>query len=310
MTQKNDGDIPVYAAKLGYACGSTIRGASHEADQSPCQDAYSIWTGSFAGKSSMILAVADGHGAEKHDRSQYGSFWAVKAAVDVLISLQASSGDDVVSLTNNFKSNFPRLVARKWRELVKEDDEKRTGQLEPKENKLEHLENTEEDLQKIYSRYGTTLLVAFIISDMVLAAKIGDGNILFVRSPDTTEDLFEERADIVGVETDSLSSSDAQLLFQTVKKGDGGLLILSTDGLFNAFKDKDQFHLFSQSLLDRISEYGIKNVSSSIPDWLHKYSKEGSGDDITLVLAYVEPEPVHTEPNVKVSSDNPDDIGE
>ncbi|RJP92428.1 MAG: protein phosphatase 2C domain-containing protein [Desulfobacteraceae bacterium] len=271
-------ELPIYEASLGHAFGCSVKGSSHELNQLPCQDAYSIWTGASSGNPYIILAVADGHGDKKHDLSQYGSFLAVKAAIDEMLSFCATFGlDDPAVFKKAFKSDFPRRLCRKWRGLVKEDAAERLK------------EEMDSDEQKIVSRYGTTLLVAFIMADSILMAQIGDGDILFVRNDSWIESIFDEDSGLIGSETYSLSSPDAHKLLQTaiIDRGDGGLLILATDGLSNAFADQNQFHVFSHSLLDRIKEYGMQAVSSSVPAWLNKYSHEGSGDDITLALNYI-----------------------
>ena len=69
---------------LGWAFGCSRTGASHVRKDRPCEDAFAIWSGSAGAVPCIALAVADGHGDPRHDRSRTGSALAVLSAVDEL----------------------------------------------------------------------------------------------------------------------------------------------------------------------------------------------------------------------------------
>jgi len=281
---------PTQSTDIGYAFGCSRTGASHIRINQPCQDAYSIWSGSIAASPLMIIAVADGHGDQRHDQSQYGATLAVKAATDELFDLFSHFGleEATTALKSNFKSDFPRLVERRWRNSVLQDAQVRLN-----------LETDSVDEGSLYSRYGTTLLVALVMPNVVLIGQIGDGDVLFVRADGTVDRPFQRDISLVGTVTHSLSSQDA-LLWQTATREieEDNVLMLSTDGLFNAFADEEQFQLHATSLSERISKYGVGAVYSKLPEWLDDYSIKGSGDDITLAVAYIRPA------NLKRSEEN------
>lgn len=276
-------ELPIYDESLGWVFGCSRRGASHIRSETPCQDAYSIWSGSASGTPCLIVAVADGHGDKRHDLSQYGASLAVKAGVDELFSFYVHFGleGSPSALKRNFKADFPRRVGGRWRNYVGEDAEVRLGL---------HLADSPDENHTLFTRYGTTLLTALVTSDALLIGQIGDGDVLLVRSNESVDCPFQKDANLVGTETYSLSSREAHQLWQTatLERGDGGLLLMATDGLTNAF-DEAQFHIFARSLQDRINQFGMLKVAASIPHWLDSYSEKGSGDDITLTLVCINP---------------------
>lgn len=293
-------ELPIYDGDLGWAFGCSRRGASHIRSETPCQDAYSIWSGSAWGTPYLIVAVADGHGDERHDLSQYGSALAVKGAVDELLSLHVHFDlkETSSALMSSFKADFPRRVGRRWRRYVLEDIEAHRaakGSVDSqKVRQVSDSSNRSDAGQEIFSRYGTTLLTGLVTQDTVLIGQIGDGDILLIRPDGSLELPFQRDMTPVGTATYSLSSPEASKLWQTatLERGEGGLLLMVTDGLANAFTDETQFHIFAKSLQNRINQFGMPKVAASIPHWLESYSERGSGDDITLTLVCINPEPV------------------
>jgi serine/threonine protein phosphatase PrpC len=242
-----------------------------------------MWSSSVSGQPCLAVAVADGHGDERHDRSEYGAALAVRTAIDELSTLFVHSIADSAQarLANDFKSDFPRRVGRRWREAVTDDGRRRTPE----------LADAQREDSGLYVRYGTTLLAALLVCDTLLVGQVGDGSILLVRPDGEVECPLAGDGDDVGTVTDSLCSPDAHLRWRTaaLRPGAGGLLLLATDGLTNAFADDGQWHTFARSLAGRLSNYGPGPVASTLAEWLDGYSEHASGDDVTLAVAVVRP---------------------
>src|SRR5512136_1291357 len=164
--------VPVSVPPLGWACGCTRRGSSHARDGRPCQDAHALWSSSFLGEPLLVLAVADGHGGERHDLSHCGAALAVQAAVgEVIASRPAPSGDGGVQPGPRGRGEgFHHRITGRWKEEVRADAERRTG-----------IPVGEEAGKELFSRYGSTLLVAVIDGSEGWVGRIGDGDILLVR---------------------------------------------------------------------------------------------------------------------------------
>jgi len=267
---------------LGWAFGCSRTGASHRKAQKSCEDAYALWSGSVGAEPCIALAVADGHGDPRHDRSRTGAALAVQAAIAELISFHRAYSDGTIprqQIRAGFKTDFPRLVTRRWRDLVVQD--------------TSCLEDPVSGTDLTYTRYGTTLLAALVIPDSILLAQIGDGDLIIVRPGGTIEIPLPNDPNLAGNETYSLSSSNAHLLWRTatVDRGNGGILLGATDGVSDSFNgsESEEFSVFIHSLADRIRTYGIEPVATAMSGWLDRFSEIASGDDMTLVWACIRP---------------------
>lgn len=260
-----------------------------------------LWSWSVAGTECMVAAVADGHGSKQYDRSHIGAALAVRAAADELLLLQSRMGtqlesrpqlaQDVVELAKAFRSDFPRRLARRWRHSV-EDDILFRG----------------EDPQQIAGssgnfcrRYGTTLLCVWVSPQVILVGQIGDGDILFLRPDSSVETPIAVNDRQVGGETDSLSSTEAPLLFQTavLNHNSQGVLLLASDGLSNALEDGGLNDVV-RTVRQRVRNGQISQLASWFPGYLDQCSRTGSGDDITVAaLVICPPAP---QPTLKAAS--------
>jgi Serine/threonine protein phosphatase len=275
------GFFPVHGADLGWAFGCSRRGASHLRKGKPCQDSYALWSGIVGESSHLVAAVADGHGDHLHDLSQRGSSLATRTAVLELLSTGFGAEEE-------FARFFPKRMTDRWRRCVEADVEDRLGTT---------LQDRNRDAE--IRRYGTTLLAARVSPGEIHLAQIGDGDILLLGSDDRLSYPLAVEQELIGLSTYSLASRNAVSLWRTavLPRGEGGLLLLASDGLSDSFGGSDhaEFQRFVRSLRQRIDEYGIGKVAGSLPHWLSQFSERGSGDDITLVLADILPAPAECE---------------
>jgi serine/threonine protein phosphatase PrpC len=99
----------------------------------------------------------------------------------------------------------------------------------------------------------------------------------------------------------------------TLDRGSGGILIMATDGVSDSFdaSQGEEFLKFVTSLADRVKQYGIQNVADALSGWLDRYSELASGDDMTLVLACINPEenPANADPPNEPAAQNPGSWG-
>ncbi|MDD1678950.1 MAG: protein phosphatase 2C domain-containing protein [Methanomicrobiales archaeon] len=287
---------PVHGADLGWAFGCSRRGASHLRKGKPCQDAYALWSGNAQEFPHLIAAVADGHGDSLHDLSQIGASLATQVAVQELLAINTGERKET---EGEFSRTFPYRVTERWRSCVEADAVRRVGA---------PAQDAEKD--SLIRRYGTTLLAARVSASSILLSQIGDGDIVLLGSDARLSYPLATEQDLIGLSTYSLASRNAISLWKTavLPRGGGGLLLLASDGLSDSFggSDHPEFQRFVHSLRERIDEYGIGKVASSLPSWLSQFSERGSGDDITLVLADILPSPDEEETE-KTGTEDTDD---
>lgn len=185
---------------LGWAFACSRTGASHLRAGKVCQDAYALSSGSVAGTSFLVAAVADGHGDARHDRSHCGSALAVRAAMEELAAMLPHHVAEGAwsQLRTGFEANFPRRLGTRWREAVLADNRDRPPAIHPSGDKGEVL-----------TRYGTTLLATLAVGDLLLLAQLGDGCVLLVRPDGVVERPLASDGHEVGTVTDSLCSPEA-----------------------------------------------------------------------------------------------------
>lgn len=274
------------------AIGASVRGASHMRTARPNQDALRWWPRQGNG-STLILAVADGHGGERYTRSHIGAGIAVRTAVQVLSRdllglYPADDEPDLAKIKGMCEEWLPKVLVRRWQERI-----------------LRHLhryplraeERTQGNASTPATRsdpglrvYGATLIALVLTPRFHLYLQLGDGDILTIsaegrvsRPPLAADDR------LLGNETTSLCMPDAwrnlRLYFQPVAAPPPALILLATDGYANSFVDGDAFEQVGVDLLDAIEREGHQTIEAQLPSWLEHTSASGSGDDITVALA-------------------------
>jgi hypothetical protein len=270
------------------AVGGTVAGASHVRAGRPNQDAIRL---PRDGEMPSVVAVSDGHGSDKCFRSDRGSRIAVAAAVVVLGELVARAGDEqAAAVLESARAHVPAELARRWREAVELDlaSEPFTGEeldaLEAKDGARARASVTSNPLLA----YGATVVGAAITSSYIVFAQLGDGDILVVSEAGEVARPLPADSRLFANETTSLASPTADRDFRlaVVPLDDPPvLLLLSTDGYANSFRDEAEFLKVGRDLIEMIGASGLDAVARDIPTWLDETSRLGSGDDVTLAIA-------------------------
>lgn len=269
-------------------CASSVRGASHERSGAPNQDcgrAIALDNGTGA-----ILVVADGHGDSLHARSERGSRFAVDAAMAVLAEWIASPGESGAAARSSAAA-LPAKILAAWRARVAADlvQHPPTDEIAVAQAPKAELIRSSPDIL-----YGSTLLGAAINARVAAYLQIGDGDLLTVAASGAIKRVASGRDDLPINQTESLCQPDAGDRFRVqveffAKAPQPVLLMASTDGYSNSFRDDDGFLKVARDVKAYLESKGIDWMARQLKDWLEETSKAGSGDDITLALAWSGP---------------------
>lgn len=275
-----------------YALVTSPTGASHIDKDQPCQDACMVTQHFYRGQPYMVLAVADGHGSDKYTRSEIGAHLAMEAAHQAaadlamtLVELQKSDASNWYQSPNeDVSSRFQRSITKYWNERII------AHAMEKPEDGIEAESNESK------KRYGTTLVVAMVFKDLYIFASLGDSSIYTVQSnKDGISSVVERLPSKKGLDlgTDSLVSDHAVYLWRTeylpheLRTESHNLtlkmIFLTSDGLTDSLTDVKKSIL---SIYEQSRSHGIDWLQGVLPDQLAKWSKDGVGDDMGVVLLF------------------------
>jgi hypothetical protein len=121
--------------------------------------------------------------------------------------------------------------------------------------------------------------------------QLGDGDILTVSADGRVSGPpLAEDSRLLANETTSLCTAEAwtsvRLYFQPLAGAPPTLILLATDGYANSFVDAAAFEQVGADLLSAVRTQGVDAVNAALPTWLADTSSSGSGDDITVAMAY------------------------
>lgn len=268
--------------------GRSVRGATHERVGVPNQDAIH-WL-SESGGLPLVLAVADGHGSRKSFRSETGARLAVETAAQVISDfLLGQTQTEPLSVAKRAAEEWlPAALVRAW--LAAVTSHLSAHPLSPDELTLLCVNGSGPGEQFPQSNsqlaYGTTVLTAAVTEDFILYLQLGDGEILVVTDEGEVTSPLPKDQRLFANETTSLCSPEAwrdfRVSFQVISNAPPALILLSTDGYPNSFRDESGFLKVGPDILEMVRAEGLDAVNEHLESWLRESTYAGSGDDVTL----------------------------
>ncbi len=276
------------AADAWRVIGSSVRGASHVRGGLENQDAIG-WIPAEGIGGRVAVSVADGHGSPKSFRSATGARLAVEVSQALAAELLTAPGGPVELswVKDRLEQDAPRRVVREWRARVEEDlarspftDEEFARVRERDGHKGQETVENDPHLA-----YGSTLVTAVAAPTFMAFWQVGDGDVLTVSPAGAGRPLAGDER-LIANETTSLCSADAWRLFRVAVFGTPAPLILvSTDGFANSFRDDEGYFRFGSDILQMLAVEGFDAVGGRLSGWLDEMTQAGSGDDISLGIA-------------------------
>ena len=270
------------------------QGEDHRGKSLPCQDAVHY----EAYKNYGIAIVADGHGSERHFRSQYGSQIAVKVGRAGIFKFQEFLATEKKKLEEKSESaqrscmedqlnQLERFIITRWRqEVIKHFSE---NSLTDQENDICHglnLDMVDENNQ--VCAYGTTLIAAMIKSGVWFVIQIGDGKSVVLDAEGNVSFAVDEDERLGFGKTTSLCDVYAKENFRhsfdfCEIKG----ITVATDGVSDSFIPEAylEFHRRLYTDFCNDPEIAREGVTKGVAAW----SLKGSRDDVAMAGIFVVP---------------------
>lgn len=275
-------------------------GAAHRRQGRPCQDfSLSHRCRDAAGQPVLVLAVADGHGGARYRRSERGSRLACELAVaEVARALGAqtlAAATDLEPWRRWLAQELPEAIHRLWLDAIAADWERDPQDRDPASPAAAAAapEAGAEGFSPL--TYGTTLGLVVIGPCWWGHTGLGDWDLVRVEAEGGGASLLsEEPAQPAGGEaTCSLCQGQAARLFAPRsalyprREGERCSLVLSSDGIRKSCATDADF-LTLAAHLAAVPDDAPERLASA----LDQISREGSGDDVSVAIAQLEPPPL------------------
>ena len=260
----------------------TARGRSHISRNRPNEDAVAHHTIPEIG--GTVVAVADGHGHDRHFRSATGSDLAVKVACQVAGDLATESGRfrRRPVPVERISDRLPAAIVDSWRAEVA-----RHVGAHPFTAQEQADLDVDGDGPEV--PYGSTLLVAVITASWLVCAQIGDGDLVAVQPDGGYRTPVPGDAALDGLRTTSLCQPTALESFRVGARDLAAeplaALLLATDGYGNAQAADPWQPDWARDMAELAAERDPEWFAKQVPGWAELCaSGEGSGDDTTIAL--------------------------
>lgn len=249
--------------------GVSVRGSAHARANTPNQDAV----GHAREGAWSYLAVADGHGAPRHHRSDRGAAFAVETALAILRAASARLGTGAAA---QVVSSLAEDLVAGWRARVEDDIRARPLRERPGFDR--------------HAVYGATCLAAAIGPGLALFVQIGDGDMLASGRAGEVDRAIASDPRLTGPATYSLCQPDAShcvhvRLFRAPHPlSTPDFVMAATDGLFNSYREQEAFLAVPRSLRETLRTTPLPQLLPQLESWLAECSRIGSRDDISVAL--------------------------
>lgn len=284
---RTDGPAPDQRSGGWRVHTATARGANHESLGTENQDSVFVqYAPATAGSETglgVVLAVADGHGHQRHFRSGTGSRLAVvEACAGALRWWGRLSGATDPARVHQACPELCAGILEQWRDAVADDLARHPYTSAEKADAVESGSDT--------FPYGSTLLLAVLTADLLVALQIGDGDILAVAPDGGTTLPAADAHPSDGLHTTSLCQPDALDAFRyrvhDLRENPLTAVMLATDGYGNSQAHKQWHAIAGQDLAEVVPQFDDGWFAGQVAGWAQLCaSSQGAGDDTTIALA-------------------------
>ena len=293
-----------------FICGATHVGESHLADAKPNQDSVLTSVPSDSpvaldglnqpassrrvygtSRTPVILAASDGHGDELAFRSDRGSRFAVEVVMAVFREFEERhrGQTDLRAAARDAHERLPVLLKSRWNKAVEADIAAHAFQ----DDAQHYLATEPGKIAKVvhdpYLMYGATCGAVLVTDQYLLYLMLGDPDIVAFHDDGSHSVPLKKLAETgAGTVTESLCEADAvtstMIALQPLVGSPPVLVTLSSDGVANSFANDSGFTAWLGQRLRDMRQQTHESVATDLPGLLQRLSRDGSGDDMSLVM--------------------------
>ncbi|MBQ2326882.1 MAG: protein phosphatase 2C domain-containing protein [Clostridia bacterium] len=257
-------------------------GHSHKKEGTPCQD----WAETVEGEGFCIIAVSDGHGSRNFVRSDRGSRFACRAALDAMHDFASEiRAEHIVGArrANEVVSMLCKNIIMRWREAVNEDVKACPFTEDEVKNVSDKYRESYLAGEQAEHAYGATLIALLITEEYMLAIRNGDGECVTVSrkghmdKPIPWNDKCE--ASVVTSMCDRSAIDEFRFFYTTDLPA---AAFIGTDGVDNSYpRTEELFELYANICTEAVDN-GSENMKSELEAFLPVMTEKGSGDDVSI----------------------------
>ncbi len=272
-----------------FAFSATEVGYNHTKISKVCEDASDF----YDDEKMHICVVADGHGSDNYPRTEYGSKYAVNAAIESVIDfVNTADPKDVLKDNNNnycMLNQLAKSILKAWYQSVEEDFNKRPFSEEelslvPEKYKRKYISDNEEE-RHIEKAYGCTLILFAVTDEYSFGLQIGDGKCVYIDSDGKFSEPIPWDENCQLNVTTSICDSDAIDEFRYfVTENPQTAVFIGSDGIDDSYASDEELYALYRSILKIFIENGVDIGKSEIKEYLPVLTKKGSGDDVSVAL--------------------------
>lgn len=272
-----------------FAFSATEVGYNHTKIGKVCEDASDF----YDDEKMHICVVADGHGSDNYPRTEYGSKYAVNAAIESVIDfVNTADSKDVLKDNNNnycMLNQLAKSILKAWYQSVEEDFNKRPFSEEElslvsEKYKRKYISDNEEE-RHIEKAYGCTLIVFAVTDEYSFGLQIGDGKCVYIDSDGKFSEPIPWDENCQLNVTTSICDSDAIDEFRYfVTENPPTAVFIGSDGIDDSYASDEELYALYRSILKIFIENGVDIGKSEIKEYLPVLTKKGSGDDVSVAL--------------------------
>lgn len=272
-----------------FAFSATEVGYNHTKISKVCEDASDF----YDDEKMHICVVADGHGSDNYPRTEYGSKYAVNAAIESVIDfVNTAEPKDVLKDNNNnycMLNQLAKSILKAWYQSVEEDFNERPFSEEElslvsEKYKRKYISDNEEECH-IEKAYGCTLILFAVTEEYSFGIQIGDGKCVYIDSDGKFSEPIPWDENCQLNVTTSICDSDAIDEFRYfVTENHPTAVFIGSDGIDDSYASDEELYALYRSILKIFIENGVDIGKSEIKEYLPVLTKKGSGDDVSIAL--------------------------